>query len=362
MLGLNRLNIAFISSLFLVACGGGGGGSTGGGGGSVSTPAPSVTLSSSTSSISAGETFTLTWSSSNATSCSASGAWSGSKNTSGSEEISESNASNNTYTLTCSGAGGSGSGSVSVEITEAIIRIDQTDLSYRTPDGGDLLVYDYEIEASRYDTFGLVETATDSGTVDLEYFTTTLPADLAEGWANFEVRREKESYSGGAVDDISSQNRAYAARVFNVNNDEGFYATNIDGEYFYGATFLPPLESGTSFDENWEFYYEGNQERKFGSQSFTISGIEVVETAVGKIEAFRYSRENSWIRRSWTGTDFTFDEEVEVSDVIGWVHPKIGIIRMERTVRNDDTPYSEDSYISADFVVQIRSTNIVLPE
>ena len=359
MFGFNRLNIAVASSLFLVACGGGGGGSTGGGGGSVSTPAPSVTLSSSTSSISAGETFTLTWSSSNATSCSASGAWSGSKSTSGSQEISESNASNNTYTLTCSGAGGSGSGSVSVEITEAIIRIDQTDLSYRAPDGGDLLVYDYEIEASRYDTFGLVETATDSGTVDLEYFTTTLPADLAEGWANFEVRREMESYSDGSV---SSQNRAYGARVYNVNNDEGFHATNIDGEYYYGSTFLPPLESGTSFGENWEFYYEGNLERTFGSQTFTVSGIEVVETAIGNVEAFRFSRENAWVRRSWTGTDYTFDEETEVSDVVGWVHPKIGIIRMERLVRSDDTPYSEDSYIQGDIVIQIRSNNIVLPE
>ena len=350
--------------LALTACGGGGGGGAGSsGGGSISTPAPSVSLSSSVSSISAKEPFTLTWSSSNATSCSASGAWSGSKVTSGNEEITEQNAGNNTYTLSCSGSGGSGNSSVTIEITQAVIKIDTSDLSYRVPEGGDLTVYDYSVTAREYGSFGLIQEASDSGTFDLEYFTTSLPAFLADAWVEFEVRSEKQSFSGGELDSIETRNKAYSTRVLNVSNSEGFYVSYVDADAFYGSTFYPRLEANSSFSENWEFRYNDETQRRFGTSTFTVSGIEVLDTSIGPIEAFRISLEESTeLRsRSFSG-EYTIPEEVEEEELVAWIHPKIGLIKAEGTAKTDDTPYSEDSYIEGDVLFEIRSTNIVLPD
>ena len=74
---MNKTYSAFLSIIFVSACGGGGGG--GGGGGSTppppTTPPPSVSISSDITSGSTGDSITITWSSSNSNSCSASGAW-----------------------------------------------------------------------------------------------------------------------------------------------------------------------------------------------------------------------------------------------------------------------------------------------
>lgn len=340
----------------LTACGGGGdGGST--------TPAPSVTLSSSSSSVPAGDAFTLTWSSSNATSCSASGAWSGSKSTSGSEEVIEANPANNTYTISCSGGGGSGRASTDVEITQATIRIDETDLSYRVPDGGDLFVYDFQITATNY-SFGVVSEESDSGTIDREYFTTSLPAVLAEAWSDFEVRKRKQTASGGRIDSTQSINRAYGARVRNVSSDEGFYIFINDEGAFYGSTYLPPLVANSSFSENWEFRYDDGLQRKYGVSTFTVSGIEVLETAIGRIETFRISTEESieLYSKSAFSDNYTFLEEISEEDAVAWIHPKLGLLRLEATAKLDETPSSEQSYTQGKIVYEIRSTNVSLPQ
>ena len=111
---MNKTYSAFLSIIFVSACGGGGGG--GGGGGSTppppTTPPPSVSISSDITSGSTGDSITITWSSSNSNSCSASGAWGGSKSTSGTETVPLSAAGNNTFNLTCTGSGGSSTQSV----------------------------------------------------------------------------------------------------------------------------------------------------------------------------------------------------------------------------------------------------------
>ena len=111
---MNKIYSAFITIIFVSACGGGGGG--GGGEGSTptppTTPPPSVSISSDITSGSTGDSITITWSSSNSNSCSASGAWEGAKSTSGTETVPLSAAGNNTFNLTCSGSGGSSTQSV----------------------------------------------------------------------------------------------------------------------------------------------------------------------------------------------------------------------------------------------------------
>ena len=361
MESLNKSTTRIVISALLLggltACGGGGseGGNT--------APAPSVTLSSSSSSVPAGDAFTLTWSSSNATSCSASGAWSGSKSTSGSEEVTEANPANNTYTISCSGGGGSGRASTDVEITDAMIRIDESDLSYRVPEGGDLFVYDFQITASDY-SFGLISEQSDSGTMDLEYFSTSLPATLAEAWSGFEVRKRKLSVSGGIVDVSESTNRAYGTRVYDVSDDEGFYVLLNDEGAFYGSTALPPLVANSSFSENWEFRYDDDRERRYGVSTFTVSGIEVLDTAIGRIEAFRISTETSeelYSKSAFSG-NFSILDEVSEGDIVAWIHPKFGLLRYEAILKTDDTPSSDWSYTEGKLTYEIRSTNVSLPQ
>jgi hypothetical protein len=357
MLGFNRLNIAIISSLFLVACGGGGGGSTGGGG-SVSTPAPSVTLSSSSSSERVGEIFTLSWSSSNATSCSASGAWSGSKSTSGSEEITETSVGNKTYSLSCSGAGGSSSASTSVEIKAAIIPIDESDLRYRTPDPGDLIAYEYDAEQRQYSSgIGLTSTGTDSGTVDLEYFSTTLTGDVGDAWSEFDTMLEQVSYSSGEID---SNVYAFSSRVFNVADQESFFLSVIEDQYYWGSTYHPPLATGTSFTEEYEVRYD-NGFRKFGETTFTVSSREILETTIGDVEVFKYTAQEQWAYAEYFITSWQTRETAELSTTV-WIHPKIGILKTESLVKFDDTPSSSGSYVETDLTLEVRSTNFTLPE
>ena len=111
---MKKIYSAFLTVIFVSACGGGGGG--GGGGGSTppppATPPPSISISSDITSGSTGDSITISWSSSNASSCTASGAWEGSKPTSGDEVVPLNSAGNNTFNLSCSGGGGSASESV----------------------------------------------------------------------------------------------------------------------------------------------------------------------------------------------------------------------------------------------------------
>lgn len=359
-----RCVFIFLTSVSLVSCGGGGGGGSGSvGGGSVSAPAPTVSISSSVSSVAAGQTFELSWSSSNATSCSASGSWSGSKELTGNAELSESNPGNNTYTITCTGAGGSRNASVTVEITQPIITVDENDLTYRVPDGGDLLVYNFEVTAREYSSLGLIAEDEDSGTFDLEYFMTSLPTFLADAWSEFQVRRETQSFSGGALNSIQSRNRAYSSRVRNVSSDEGFHVSYIDETSYYGSTYLPPLQAGTSFTERWEFRYDGDEQRKFGTSTFSISSVELLETELGPVEAFRVTIEDASETRSksFISNEYTGIDEVEEQELVVWIHPKIGVLKARGTAKVDDTPYSEDSYIEGEILYEIRSSNVPLP-
>ncbi|WNC70906.1 hypothetical protein RGQ13_12265 [Thalassotalea psychrophila] len=107
--------IAYLSILFLTACGGGSGSDSTDK--TVQPPTvskPSITLSSSTNDVYKSTEFTLTWSSIDATSCTASGDWSGIKSTSGAETLSEAMTGEKNYILDCSGSGGSTSKSVDV--------------------------------------------------------------------------------------------------------------------------------------------------------------------------------------------------------------------------------------------------------
>ena len=171
---VNSLYNLYLTSVFVVACGGGGGG-----GSTPAEPSPTASLSSSSSSVLIDTVVTLTWSSTNANSCLASGVWSGSKATSGNEDVTISSPGNNTYGLSCTGAGGSASASVIVEgyrntegitvdgyIRQADIFID-TNNSYTADSGEDTTTSDndgkFTIKYSDGNLISLGGTDLDSG-------------------------------------------------------------------------------------------------------------------------------------------------------------------------------------------------------
>lgn len=359
MRNFTNLCTVLAGSLFLASCGGGGGGgSTGGGGGSVSTPAPTVSLSSSATSVNAGVTFTLTWSSSNATSCSASGSWSGTKGTSGSQEITESNPGNNTYTISCSGSGGSRSSSSNVEIKQPIVPLDMSDLFYRTPDPGDLIAYVYDAEQKQYGSgVGLISTVTETGTVDMEYFTATLTGDIGDAYSEGTPMLEQVTFSSGEID---SQVYVYGSKVLNVADQESFFVSIIDDEYYWGSTYHPLLEAGTSVTEEYEVRYD-NGYRKFGETTFSVSSPEILETAIGDVEVFKYTAQEQWVYAEYFLTSWQSREVAELSTTV-WIHPQIGILKTESLVKFDDTPSSSGSFVETDLTLEIRSVNFSLPE
>ncbi|MDA9997060.1 CotH kinase family protein [Gammaproteobacteria bacterium] len=114
---MNRINIYFVSLIFIVSCGGGsGGGST-----SPSSPPtlsnPSInSFSSSAETIYVNESILLSWTSTNSSSCSAGGGWSGQKATGGSEAIALSEIKTYSFTLTCSGVSGTQDATASVAV------------------------------------------------------------------------------------------------------------------------------------------------------------------------------------------------------------------------------------------------------
>lgn len=362
------LPLAILVSASVVACGGGGGGGGGAGssgGGSISTPAPSISLSSSKSAVYTNESFTLTWSSSNATSCSASDSWSGSKATSGSEEITSSDAGDSTYTLSCSGSGGSSTFSTTVSVTK-LIRIDQDDLTYRIPSPGDLYVADIEGTARSYSYGGSLSAEEGlSFSEDVEFFQSSLPAARAQEWrdAGLEPLFRQTSDSTG---DISRTEKGYGSdSAFRILDNEGgeYVNTNADGETFAGSVFLLPLSVGSSYTEDYQIIGAGK--RTDGTQTFTISAPEVIETPVGAIEAFKVSITDRSTEYSLAYSVYGTFERAFDSNTVEWVHPKIGVVMSTVNGKVDDTDLGtlfQNEYYEVEATYMLREVNYELPE
>jgi hypothetical protein len=346
-----RFTIIILAHLLLAGCGGGGGG------GGVSLASPTVSLSSSSSSGRVGDVFTLTWSSRNATSCSASGGWSGSKGLSGTENITVTTSGSKTYTLNCSGSGGTGSANASIEVRKAIIPIDLSDLRYRTPDPGDLIAYNYTRETKSISGSVALSTSEDSGTVDLEYFRATLTGEFGQAWSDFDIMLEQASYSSG---EINSNIYAYDTRVLNVADQESYFVSIVDGVTYYGSTYHPTLESGTSFTEEYQVYYDDNSFRKFGETTFSVSSTEILETEIGDVEVFKYTTQEKWTYAEYFISSWQPREAAELSITV-WIHPHIGMLKVEGLAKFDDTPNSAGSYVETKLDLKVRSVNFVLP-
>jgi hypothetical protein len=262
------------------------------------------------------------------------------------------------FFLTGCGGGGGGGGGATVAAPEPIIRLNQSDLNYRTPNSGDLIAYEYTAEERQIFNQEITSTYGDSGTVDIEYFTTTLQSPLAEAWSDFEIMLEQVSYSNGNID---SNIFAYTSRVLNVADQESFFISVIDGQSYYGSTYHPPLKSGTSFTENYEVHYENNS-RKFGQTTFTVSTTEIIDTAIGRVEVFKYTAQEKWELKellTFAGP-WGIREKAELSTT-AWIHPKIGVLKVTSLIKYDDNTASTLSYSEQDITLEIRSTNIQLP-
>lgn len=368
MRNLTNLCMVLAGSLFLASCGGGGGGgSTGGGGGSVSTPAPSVSINASSNSVTEGDPITLTWSSSNATSCTGSGSWSGSKGTSGSEEVSETSAGEYSYSLSCSGAGGSASASTSVTV-ERLIRIDADDTTYRVPDLGDLYVRTVEGTAESYSYGGaLIETASVSYSVDEEIFSSTLSTAEQQVFTDiWETAVPLLKQSSNSEGDITFSNRVYYPEFeILVNSSEsGVYYAYIDGTEVLGVIAKDRLIVGSSYSE--EYASVNGDIVTVGTITLTTSNTEIIDTPLGKVEAFKVSVVDDSIDydRRWVGESYGVQGGTKINRV-DWIHPKIGTVASEANGQYDDTPTGtlfENEYYRIDANMVLSDVNFELPD
>ncbi len=277
------------------------------------------------------------------------------------------------YTLAiaaCSGGGdgGGSSGSSSGSSTPPpppateTIRID--DSAYRDFEAGDLLVFDVEADVQQY-LFGSVsaEEVVDT-TFEYELFNTDFvpnPGD-PDAWANAEIFLIRTSTGEGE----SSSEYVYqtGALVYDVGTPEGFSVSYDGEEGFYGSIRYPELVAGTSVDQTSELRRRDDGfllSRRIST--FTVSSPEVIETPVGRIEAFPVTldaEEEEYEPGSFTGTPIL--SATLSAQYTYHIHPKIGVISWTGNERYDDTPSSDDSFVEITLNKHLlRSVNFPIP-
>lgn len=104
-----------------------------------------------------------------------------------------------------------------------------------------------------------------------------------------------------------------------------------------------------------------NGYRKFGETTFSVSSPEILETAIGDVEVFKYTAQEQWVYAEYFLTSWQSREVAELSTTV-WIHPQIGILKTESLVKFDDTPSSSGSFVETDLTLEIRSVNFSLPE
>jgi hypothetical protein len=213
----------------------------------------------------------------------------------------------------------------------------------RTIMAGDQITYNLTVTAKEYDWDGtvLAEDTFDT-TADFSYFTSNMP--LLD---DTPMMLERRAFGDGTVADSHFAQDSDGS-LYQFIDENGYYYFDIDYS-LWGMPFLfSPLEPHTAWSGNYHLV-SGDRTERVGVRTVSVGGISVVNTPMGRIEAYRVILTDSEDAGFGLG---------EIDTETLWINPEIGIVRIEAVYQ----AYLGDLVISStEIVAGITSVNFTIP-
>ncbi len=244
--------------------------------------------------------------------------------------------------VACGGGGGSGSGTVT---PNTVIRADNSTL--RTISSGEIVTYNLTQTDESYDWDGttVIESSTGSSTVDINYSSSNLA--LADGTR---LTAQVAAYGDGTLGTAQILQLSNGT-ILDYQDDEGFDYFDIDNQQ-YGIPFLiSPLVSSTTTTINYNKVSGGNAVR-VGVRVLSIGGIELVDTPLGGIEAYKVTSRD-------TEEDTFIPVTTDVSTTTYWVNPEIGIVKILEI--DESYLFGSTRATKSETLATFTSVNFVIP-
>ena len=294
------------------------------------------------------------------------------------------------FTLSSCGGGGGGSsvGEQSSTVqTPKVIRINQADTSYRVANIGDAFVYDVTATTTEYDVAGGVLSENSySTTLDREFYAPSPSNDfetqLIPYWEDEGFTILKEVLSYGTGDQIIDSTQGHRSdSVVELWDEDGVIIEETDEGTFRLVFHSPPLNTGDTFGHDKVIQYQepwvNGADYWMGSREFNVSGTEVLDLPFARVEVYkvlyRDKTEKLEYRPNcvvctpgyWDGSyTYLSSEGYDASGTL-YFHPKIGLVKLQVTVRSgtgiDDEGELLSLFESTEQVWELRDVNFQVP-
>jgi len=287
----------------------------------------------------------------------------------------------------CGGGGGGGAAPASPPPPPpppppTAIKIDQNDLRYRIPDPADTLIYNVTVVAREHQGTTVTSENTVSTTMEIQYYNppsniSSFLREYVDWLEGYGYKALKTIITLGSGEQISSATLSFNTDQVLIAYDDDRIHHELrdpdgDGVRRYVLPFLPPLEAGQSSSFEYREFPDGylwDSDHYKGIREFNVGNYSEIDVPLDEIEAYEisYSDEN-WL--SWTGHYFGPDFITDYSYVEGkmWVHPKIGMVKFNYIVDEDEGYYEDgwtepyDGYwTSVEVVGELSSVNFTTP-